>query len=98
MRCNQDKYRHVRDVAHCGHLMHLQLRVDALLLGKIRVVTFATNTGYSIQDTSGQSRFTEQNDTLVDKLFGDVKATSENKNVKRSINITVEDSIVDDKK
>ncbi len=36
-----------------------------------------------------------QNDSLADKLFGNVKATSENKNVKRSVTITIDDSIVE---
>lgn len=34
-------------------------------------------------------------DSLADKLFGDVKATSEHKNVKRSVTITIDDSIVE---
>ena len=32
-------------------------------------------------------------DNLIEKLFGNVKANSENKNVKRSVNITITDSI-----
>jgi hypothetical protein len=34
-----------------------------------------------------------QEDSLMEKLFGNVKANKENKNVKRSINITIADSI-----
>jgi len=56
------------------------------------------NGGGLVKQNNSQPQFVKQNDTLIDKLFGDVKATAENKNVKRSINITVEDSIVDDKK
>lgn len=36
-----------------------------------------------------------QPDQLMDKLFAGVKATQENKNIKRSVNITIEDSIID---
>ena len=35
------------------------------------------------------------NDTLMDKLFGDVKANKENKEVERSVTITIKDKIVD---
>lgn len=34
-----------------------------------------------------------QEDSLMEKLFGNIKANKENKNVKRSINITIADSI-----
>lgn len=34
-------------------------------------------------------------DQLIERLFGNIKATQQNKNVKRSVNITIEDSIVD---
>lgn len=34
-------------------------------------------------------------DTLIDKLFNGVKASSEHKNVKRTVSITIDDSIVD---
>lgn len=36
-------------------------------------------------------------DPLMEKLFGDIKANSQNKSVKRSVNITIEDSILDPK-
>lgn len=36
-----------------------------------------------------------QEDSLMEKLFGGVKASKDNKNVKRSINITISDSIND---
>jgi hypothetical protein len=36
-------------------------------------------------------------DALIEKLFGDIKASSENKNVKRSVTITIDDQIVDKK-
>lgn len=57
-----------------------------------------------IQKTSGvpeiiQTVHTKQveksGEDLLNKLFGDVKASKENKNVKRSINITISDSILD---
>lgn len=38
-----------------------------------------------------------QEDSLMEKLFGGVKASSLNKNVKRSVNITISDSIEDEK-
>jgi hypothetical protein len=34
-------------------------------------------------------------DTLIDKLFGETRATKENKNVKRSVTITIDDKIVE---
>lgn len=37
-------------------------------------------------------------DNLIEKLFGDVKASKENKNVKRTITISIDDSIKDDLK
>jgi hypothetical protein len=37
-----------------------------------------------------------QNDSLADKLFGDVKANKENKEVERSVTITIKDKIIDD--
>ncbi len=36
-------------------------------------------------------------DSLADKLFGDVKASQENKNVQRSVTITINDQILDEK-
>lgn len=39
-----------------------------------------------------------QQDPLIDQLFGNVKANKENKQVERSVTITIKDSILDDKK
>lgn len=38
-----------------------------------------------------------QQDTLVEQLFGNVKASKENKEVERSVTITIKDRVVDDK-
>jgi len=40
----------------------------------------------------------EQQDSLMEKLFGNVKATKDNKFVKRNISITIEDQILDEVK
>jgi hypothetical protein len=40
---------------------------------------------------------TEVKDTLIDKLFGETRATKENKNVKRSVTITIDDQIIEGK-
>jgi len=37
-------------------------------------------------------------DSMIDKLFGDVKANQENKEVERSVTITIKDKIADNKK
>lgn len=56
------------------------------------------NTGGLLKNNSyASAQIVKDKDALIDKLFGDVKATNEHKNVKRSITITIDDKIVDDK-
>lgn len=51
-----------------------------------------------ITKTNQQSQLVSGKDNLIEKLFGDVKASKENKSVSRSVTITIDDKIVDDLK
>lgn len=60
---------------------------------------------YSNYNLGGMSKNSNQSpqmlikgpDPLIEKLFGDVKANQENKEVERSVTITIKDKIVDEK-
>lgn len=53
------------------------------------------NNGGMLKNNSSE-QLIKSNDNLVDRLFADVKASKENKNVERSVTITINDKIVDD--
>jgi len=58
----------------------------------------AYNNGGLMKQSAPEVKLQAANDTLVERLFGGVKATADAKNVKRSVTITIDDSIVDIKK
>jgi hypothetical protein len=55
----------------------------------------ALNNGGMMKKSAPAPAVASANDQLIEKLFGGVKATANEKNVKRSITITIDDSIVD---
>jgi hypothetical protein len=51
---------------------------------------------YANYDKSNKSIVKDNNDPLIEKLMGNVKATTENKDIERTISITVRDKINED--
>ncbi len=47
-------------------------------------------------EKTGKPEIAHSSDPLIEKLFGDVKASKDNKSVERSVNIIIKDRIVDD--
>lgn len=56
------------------------------------------NLGGIAKNSNQQTAFVKGPDPLIEKLFGDVKASKENKEVQRSVTITINDKIVDEAK
>jgi hypothetical protein len=54
------------------------------------------NNGGMLKQNSNTPQLIKGPDNLIDKLFGDVKASKDNKEVSRSVTITINDKIVDD--
>lgn len=70
---------------------------DILLAKDERLMYKSIYANYKPKTIEKNTSINHNGDTLTDKLFAGVKANSENKNVERSINITIKDSILDDK-
>ncbi len=75
-----------------GEIKDVLLRKDEKLMFKSIYANYKT-VEPKLQSTGNAGR----EDSLTEKLFGNVKANKENKSVERSINIVIKDSIVDDK-
>jgi len=74
-------------------LRNIILDRDEKLLHK--QIFAAYNNGGMMKKSAPVSVVASANDMLIDRLFGDVRASSEHKNVKRSVTITIDDSIVE---
>jgi hypothetical protein len=55
----------------------------------------ACNLGGQTKTTAASPGMVKGPDNLIDKLFGDVKATKDNKEVQRSVTITINDKLVE---
>jgi len=71
-------------------LKRVLLEKDELLMKKDSVLPAINSVEISKRDVATQGY-----DSLLDKLFGGVKATKENKNVERTVTITIRDSFVE---
>ena len=76
-------------------LRNIVLDKDEKLLHKS---IYANYNNGGINKTSKSETIVKANDNLIDRLFGDVKASKENKEVQRSVTITINDKIVDELK
>lgn len=54
------------------------------------------NNGGMLKQTSNTNQIVKGPDNLIDKLFGDVKASKDSKEVQRSVTITINDKIMED--
>jgi hypothetical protein len=54
------------------------------------------NNGGMLKQTNSSPQLIKGPDNLIDKLFSDVKASKENKEVQRSVTITINDKIMED--
>jgi len=54
------------------------------------------NNGGMLKQNNSVHQLVKGPDNLIDKLFGDVKANKDNKNVERSVTITINDKIMDE--
>ncbi len=74
-------------------IREILLRKDEKLMYKSIYANYKPPVSPKLQSTGN----VEREDSLAEKLFGNVKANKDNKSVERSINIIIKDSIVDDK-
>lgn len=77
-------------------LRNLILDKDERLLHK-SIYSNYNNGGISKNSIPIQTQI-KQNDSLTDKLFGDIKASKENPEIERTVTISIKDKIVDDLK
>jgi hypothetical protein len=76
-------------------LINIILDRDEKLLHK-KIYSQYNNGGLMKDGVKLQHQITKGDDNLINKLFGDVKASRENKEVERSVTITISDKIKDE--
>ncbi len=72
-------------------------KLRKIILDKDEILTHVDANSTEICEVSKRDVATQGYDTLLDKLFGGVKATAENPEVERSITITIKDKFVQEK-